>query len=145
MAGSGSSGEPGHREIEGAPEEVDRAALAGELAAEPAEDALGTDQGHPEAVHRHRIVTVVGDIVGERDRGGHLDRARHDRHPDPEASQHRGEAAVEGRHRHRLQGERLGLTEGGPDDQLVTDEVELDLDASVPIRHQGRGQPVAFT
>ena len=73
--GRGPPREPCHRQIERAPEEVDRAALADEARAKLLEDPIGLHEDAPEAVGVLRIVGAVRFVPIEADRIGDLVRA----------------------------------------------------------------------
>ena len=56
-------GEPGHREIEAAPEEMDRARLAEKPGTEQLEDAIRLHERAPEAMGGRRVVSRVDPIL----------------------------------------------------------------------------------
>ncbi len=120
--------------------EVHRAGLAAELAAEPAEHAVRSDQRQPEPVDGVRVVGGVHGVLGERDHLGQLDRGADDRHVDAQPAQRAGELGVEVRDGARAQQHRPALPPGRADGELVRREVEDDLHPTPPVRHERRGQ-----
>src|SRR5258706_2903446 len=68
MARCAASGKTRHRQIEAAPEEVDRARLAEKAGAELLEHAVGVHKDLQEAPHRIRIVRGVRDVLREANR-----------------------------------------------------------------------------
>ena len=65
MGRGGSSGEPRDREIEAAPEEMDRARLADKAAAEELEDAVRLHQCAPEAMGGGRVIGGVRPVLAK--------------------------------------------------------------------------------
>ena len=72
--------EPGHGEVEAAPEEVDGADLADESGSEVMEHSVDLDQAAPEPVHGLGVVTGMVDVFSE---GGVDARHFHRHRPDP--------------------------------------------------------------
>ena len=68
MGRRGPSGEPGHREIEAAPEEMDRARLADKAAAEELEDAIRLHERAPEAMGGGCVISGVDPVLRKADR-----------------------------------------------------------------------------
>jgi hypothetical protein len=67
-------------------------------------------------------------VLGEGDRWIHLVRPRADSCLEPQLRERAHDAVEELRNRHRLHGDRAGATVARADEQLVTDEVELDVE-----------------
>ena len=93
------------RQIEAAPEEVDRAGLTDEAALERLHDPIGLAQAAPEQRCMPRVVGGVLLIDFERHGVQDLVRRRRDPDLDAQAAQPGHQLAVEGRDRHRLEGE----------------------------------------
>src|SRR5688572_17883898 len=120
--------ESGDGEIRGTPKEVDGAALANESAAENLENAIRLHEHAPEAVHRIAVVGLVGAIAFERNRILQLVGAavNLDRYVQPrERVEH---LLVELSDGLRLERHVEKTAVGGPHDELVRDEIELDLE-----------------
>ena len=71
MLGRGPAGEPGGGKVGAAPEELHRARLADEPAAELEHDAMGLLQGEPEPVRGVSVVRAMELVFRKRD--GHRD------------------------------------------------------------------------
>src|SRR5262249_30628646 len=129
------------REIEAAPEEVDRAALADEPRPEDLEDPIHLDQRMPEAARRVRVVCRMPLVLLER--GGIRDLVRHG----PDANRHAElperlhDTGVELRDRSGTQRERAHPAGGGLDQQPMGDEVERDGEARRAVRDGAGRQP----
>jgi len=80
----GPAGKPRHREIEAAPEEMHRAALADEARAELPEHAVALHQRPPEAVRGVRFVVAQHRVLRERRRVRQFIRMDVDFHRDAE-------------------------------------------------------------
>ena len=123
-----------HREIEAAPEELDRARFADEAGLEGLEHAIGLNQRAPQQLRMLRVVRVVPFVQVERDGVGDLHGTGRDRDVDAAASEPRQEVAVEARDRARLEAHREGSRVAVGDVQTVVDEVEVDLELAVAVR-----------
>ncbi len=124
------AGEPCHREIEAAPEEVHRAHLADEARAERFHHPVALHQRAPEFLRESRIVLRVHTVLVERERVRDLVRHGPDVHGDVEPLQQLHEGGVEIHHRHRRERERLDPPVAGLHDQPVLDEVEHDAEGA---------------
>src|SRR5690349_11755594 len=83
-----SAGEARHRQVEAAPEEMDRAALANKSRTKLCEYFVRLLQDAPETVRVFGIIRGVLMILFEGNRIWHFDRDRPDFHLDPKASEH---------------------------------------------------------
>jgi hypothetical protein len=132
---------PRHREIETAPEEMNRACLAEKAAAKELEDAIGLDERAPEAMRGGGVVTSMCVILRKADGIGHLVRQLVDRRFDSDLLQKIHHMAVEIGHRLRLQRHASLFTATGAQNELVTDEVEFDPEDFATDRYRRRAQP----
>src|ERR1051326_534184 len=89
------SGQARHREVEAAPEEVDRADLAEEVAAEFRKDVAGRDEDAPKARDGGGVVRGVLRVFLERDGCGDFGWRRVDRDVDAQLAQCGHPARVE--------------------------------------------------
>jgi hypothetical protein len=135
------TGEASRRQVEASPEEMDRARLAGEAGAEHIEQAVGLDEGVPEALDRFSVVAGVLGVLGERDRDGHLVRPGEERDADAELAEDAHRLGVEARHRPRFEGDDPGVAVRGAHHQCVVEEVKLDVEARRLGVHQRGRQP----
>ena len=116
------------------PEEVDRAGLALEPAAELLEDAVGPVEHVAEALDRAAIPGCVLAVLRERRLDREPERLLPDRDVDPELAQRLVETRVEIGHRNSLgELERPDATVMGANEQRVVDEVEVDLKGRVVV------------
>src|SRR6185437_2887016 len=99
--GSAPAREARYGEIEAAPEEMHRAALADEARAELAEHAVERDQDAPEAFGIDAIVARMDGVALERNRTGHFRRRRVDADLDSGRGEHVHRLAVEVGNAHR--------------------------------------------
>src|SRR5687768_4796220 len=100
MLRGGSSGKPGHSQVDTSPEEMHRAHLAYEASAEFLEDAIGLHERMPEEGSRIRIVARMLLIFLEWYCHFHLDRAGKDPDLDTEFGERLHGLAVEVGDRH---------------------------------------------
>ena len=141
MRRRGATREARHRKIEAAPEEMHRAGLAEEAAAEALEDAVGLEQRAPEAVDRGRVIAGMSAVGIERQRIGDLARPTADADGDAELGeqlQHRG---MKIGYRHRLQRQFAPVAAAGAQFELVRDEVEIDLERLAAERDRRGAEP----
>src|SRR5256714_6324785 len=96
-----SSGKTGHREIEAAPEEMDRAALAHERAARDGEDAGYVHEDLPKLIRGDRVIGVMLEVLIEPDRRRDLDWHRPDLHCQRHVAEESHQLAIELRDRNR--------------------------------------------
>ena len=137
------SGKAGDREVEAAPEEMDRARLAEEAAAEELEDAIGLDERAPETMGRGAVVGSVGAVERKADRVGNLVRCFVDRYRDAEPVQEIDDPTMEGGNSLRRERKRPFLATAGASEEAVADEVELDLEDFVPCGNRRRTKPAS--
>ena len=128
-------------EIEAAPEEVHRARLAGEAAAIGLERHVGASQHLEEAARRVGVVAAVDRVVAERDRLRDLHRRRPDAHVDIELVEERAHLAVEGGDAARPERQRAHAPVADAGDERVVEEVEVELERAVAVRHRRRRHP----
>jgi hypothetical protein len=141
MRGSRAAGEPGDREVGGAPEQMHRAALTDEAGAELLEHPVGLDEDLPEPVGVLAVVGPVRFVLLEGDGILDLVGLRVDLDRQAERRELRHQPAVERRHRLRLERERRGAAAARLHHQAVVDEVEIDLKALGAVRDRRGGQP----
>ena len=135
------SREPGHRQIETAPEEVDGADLADEASPELMEHAVALHQAAPEPVDRLAVIAGVFDVLIEgRVEARHLDRHRPHPRRQPELVEVGHELVVEVGHGPRLELHRPPLPVVGGDAETMVLEVEVDLEGAVAVRDRRRGE-----
>src|SRR2546429_7469802 len=127
MLGGPPPGEAGPGKVAAAPEEVHRAALADEAAAEGREDPVRLHQHTPEAIGVFGIVRRVLPVRVERDRVLELVRRRVNLHLQTQLPQRREELWVEIRYRAWPQRDRPHGALATLDQEPVVDEVEVDL------------------
>src|SRR4051812_13091807 len=95
MLRRGASREPGRREVERTPPEVDRALLADESAPKAFEDAVGMYEATPAHRRVDRVVRRVLLVLGERDGIGNLGGLGKDLDLDPPFAEPGDELAIE--------------------------------------------------
>ena len=137
----GAAGEPGDGQVQAAPEEVDGTDLADEPAPEHLEDPCRLHERLPEPLRLRRVVGRVALVGVERDRTRDLDGHRPDRCGQAELVEERHQFGVEAGHRAGLEGHRRGGAVGDGDVEAVGEQVQVDLEASVPVGDQRRGEP----
>src|SRR6267142_1850552 len=128
-------------QIQPPPEDVHRARLADELAAELLEDVSHALQHPPERRGPDRIVRRVLEILRERDRLPHLHRTLEKSRADAERVQRGLVLPEELRHRPRRQSDPDDSTVARTQLQYVPREVKLDLQRPLPPGHGRRGEP----
>ena len=142
MARRRSAREARRRQIETAPEEVDRAGLADEAGLEALQHAVGLAHRPPQQLRVARVVRAMPLVLVERNGVSDLDRMGRDGDVDAAASKPRHELAIEPRDGTRLEDHREGAGVAVGDVQTVLDEVEIHLERSVPVRDR-RGRQAA--
>ena len=120
------------RQVEAAPEEVDRTGLADEAGPELLQHAVHLDQCLPEQVRVARVVRRVPLVLVERDRIGDLDRTGRDGDVHTPASKPGHEVVVEPCNGPRLELHREGAGVVIGHRQSVVDEVDVDLEGCDP-------------
>src|SRR5262245_51556030 len=135
MLGSSSPGETGNGQIGRAPEKMHRTALTDEARAKLFEDAVCLNQDSPEPVRIVRIVCCVRFVSVESDGIGNLIGFIVDLHIQLKPLHLFREAFVKLRHRLRLKRNCTNPAVAGLDSQLMTYEVEVDLEDSLVIRN----------
>ena len=129
------------RQVERAPEDVYRAGLADEPAAERLEHAVHLDERPPEPAHGVAVIAGVDVVLAERDGVRDLDRHRPDGRGDVERVEHAHDRVVELSDGAGFEVERSNGTGDGGDVESVVDEVEVDLKRRTGgVRHQRRRQ-----
>src|SRR6185437_8588032 len=126
------AGEARHRKIETPPEEVHRARLAEEAAAEELEDAICLNEHAPERVCRARVIGGVDVIAREWNCVRDLVRRLDDAHVDAHAAQELEDPPVKVTDRLRLERQGPFGARARAGDEPVRDEVELDLEDLAP-------------
>src|SRR5580704_4620335 len=132
---------PRHTQVEAPPEKMYRTVFADEAGAEFLKDVLARNQYPKEAVRILRIIRGMLRVGREAHRVRHFDRHRPDFYRDSQRLQGRHEFRIKIGNRLRSQGQSLRRTPTRLDDQLVIDEVELNLEDSVPVRDCRRSEP----
>lgn len=135
--------EPGVRQIEAAPKNVDWAALADESPTELLQDPAGLGEDGPATGGGIRIVRPMLPVVGEGQLVFHLAWHRSDTDVHAQRFEQRSVFAVEVGHGARHQGHGPGDAVTGADLQVVIDEVELHLEETAVVRHGGGGEPAS--
>src|ERR1017187_7692838 len=138
VLGRGAAREARASKIERAPKEVDRAHLASKASAEHVEDPSGLQQDAPESLHVFRVVFPVGKVLIEGN--GLCDFNRH--LPDPDgrlkAIERDHNLLIEICHRRGPKINRGAPVVAGLQYQNMPNEVEIDLQEAVTVRHWGR-------
>src|SRR6516162_9445657 len=106
-------GEAGHREVEAAPKEMDRARLAQKAGAKALEDAIDLHQRAPEAMGSGAVVGSVGVVLRKADGVRHLVRHLVDDHRDADAVEQIDQAVMKVGNRLRLEWELPGIAAAG--------------------------------
>ncbi|MBV8095187.1 MAG: hypothetical protein JO110_18545 [Acetobacteraceae bacterium] len=141
MAGRLPPREPGHREIETAPEEMHRACLAEKPGTKELEDAIGLQERAPEAVGRGGVIASMTSILREADRFEHLVRHLVDRDRDAEAVQEGDRPPMEIGNGLRLERKAPLLAATCAREEAMSDEIELDLEDFAADRDLGGAEP----
>src|SRR5258707_15602111 len=126
MARCAASRKTRHRQIEAAPEEVDRARFAEEAGAELLEHAVGVHKDLQEAPHRIRIVRGVRDVLREANRLRQFVRHLVDGDVNAEVRKIGYHRSIEARHRLSGEGKLPLRAVAGGNAQSLVDEVEVD-------------------
>ncbi len=127
--------------IEGAPEEMNRAALAAEARAETLEDRLDAAERLPVLLHRDRVIARVLPVVREQRRHGALLGHPCDADLDSDRPELPEQRVVKFADRSRRQREGADVPFAVLDDDPVVDEIEVDGQRAVPVGHRARRQP----
>src|SRR5205823_9014096 len=130
----------GDREIEAAPEEMDRARLAEKPRAESREHLVDLHQRLPEAGYLPGIIGGMDAVFLERDRVGDLDRRRPEVRIQVQRAQPADEFGVEIGHRAGAEGNAVAPAVADIDAQAMIDEVETDLEGARAARDRRRRQ-----
>jgi hypothetical protein len=130
------------RQVEAAPEELHRAALADEGTAAVSEHLLDLEQDAPEALRLFAVIAGVHGIILKSDRILDLHRHRADLHWQPHGQQRCGELAVEIRHASRFECQRPLIPIVGAQVETMRNEVEFHAQEAGPVR-QTRGRQTA--
>lgn len=141
VLGRGAPREARAREIESAPEEVDRARLAHEARLVLGEDGVRRDQRLVEAGGRGGVVVAVMLVTLERRTVLDLHRRRPEIDPHLERVQPRDDLLVEARDALRLERDLTQTAHRGRDAHAVIDEIEVELQATAAIGHERGGEP----
>src|SRR5215475_13496611 len=141
MLGSSPPGETSDGQIGGAPEKMHRTALTDEARAKLFEDAVCLDQNSPEPVRVLRIVCCVRFVLVEWYGIGNLIGFLVNLHVQPKPLHLFRQAFVKHRHRLRLKRNCTNPAVAGLDSQLMTDEVEIDLEGPSIIGNRRSGKP----
>ena len=142
MRRRGPAREPGDREVGSAPEEVHRTDLSGEAGPGSRHDAMRVDQRESTRVARSGSRAASYEPCPSSSANGiesstSTGRASIDTWTSRSASA-AIVARVEAGDRARLERDLPAIAVGRPDDELVVDEVELDLEARAPVVHERR-------
>src|SRR6187401_1858561 len=128
MRWCGPPGEPRDRQVEAAPEEVNRTDLADERCTEPVERFVCPDQDVPETPGVLSVVSAAK-IVVERHRGDDFHRNRPDAECDVESREASHHLMVEGLYRQSRQRQGVAPAITRADGKGVIEEVEFELEA----------------
>jgi hypothetical protein len=115
---------------------VDRAALPDEAGAEFLEDAIDLHQCAPEARGEFAIVVMVLSILLEWDPIRHFTRCRMDPDVETKRRERVENLVIEVRHGTRLEGYRSLSSIGRLDQELITEQIEVDLEGSTVVGNQ---------
>ena len=127
------------RQIEAVPEQVRRARLPRETGREPCQHVVGESENPPPALDGLCVIAVVEQVVGERRAVAKVERLRIDRHLDADILERAEELGVELRTRSPVAKREPGLPSlARQNPHTVLDEIELDLDAQIAVRHRAR-------
>ena len=135
------SGEPGHREVEAAPKEMDGARLPQKAGAKELEDAIDLHKRAPEAMGSGGVIGRVGAVLRKADRVRHLVRHLVDDDRDADAVEKIDQPTMEIGNRLRLERKLPCVASAGARDEAVADEVELDLEDFVADRDRRGAEP----
>ena len=133
--------EPGHREIEAAPEEMHQARLAKKPGTKELEDAISLEKRAPEAMGRGGVIASMAAILREEDRVEHLVRHLVDRYCDAEAVQECDRPPMEIGNGLRLERKASLLVATRAREETVSDEIELDLEDFAADRDRRGAEP----
>src|SRR5579883_285796 len=128
-----SAGEPSDRQIEAAPEEMHRAALADEARTKILQNRAGRNENAPEAMRILGIVRFMHFVLRERNRVSDLVRAGMNLYLDTERIELSHQLAIKLGHAPRRQIHSLYGAFAGFDDQLTRDEIEPDFENPAPV------------
>jgi hypothetical protein len=134
-------GEPGHREVEAAPEEMDRADLAQEGAAEELQDTIGLDEREPESMRGVGVIARVNGVIGKGDGIRYFVRRLVDRDFDAHPFQKNGYTVIEVGDALRFERKRLELPIAVPRNKPMVVEIEFDVEDFVAEWDRRRGEP----
>ena len=133
--------EPRHRQIKGAPEQVDRAALAQKPGAETVQHPIALHQGAPVVASDIGVIRTMPSILRKGRRVGHLVRRLIDAAGHAQPCQRARDLGIEVRHGPRFERDPALAPVTDPDDQFAGDEVELHLETDIAMRNEARRQP----
>ena len=141
MYGGRPAGKASAGQIAAPPPEVHRTAFSQERATESLEHVLRLHESAPETLDRVGVVGGVRAILGERNRFHRLDRHRPHLQVDPGVAQQRAVFAVELRYRARAQGEVVLPPVARAQHQIVSEEIELDVEGPRALGNGGGAEP----
>ena len=133
MEGSPSSREARYGEVEGAPEQVYRAALTDKPAAKLFHHAIGLHEDTPKPVSPNTFVGPVSFVLVEPDRLSDLVRFLVDLYAEIELPHLLSEPVIEGRHGLRREGKTSGSPVAGLNRKSMVNKVKVDLKGAGPV------------
>src|SRR5207237_7676626 len=128
-----------YREIEAAPEKMQRTAFAAEPRTKFLENPICLQKHAPEPIGVFRIVCRMFLIAVERDRFQRFVRFHPDLYFNAELSQFTHHLTIKTCHALRLQFDRALVALRGSNAQLMPDKIELDFESARAIRNERRG------
>src|SRR5215469_3206622 len=137
MRGRRTTGKSCHRQIETAPEKMDRAAFAAEPRAKFFEHPIGLKQNAPEPVRVFRIVGAMFLVTIERDRIRNFIRRDVDLDGDTDVAERTHHRSVKIGNTLRLEVNHALPAVAFQNEEIVLDEIEINLE-SIPAMRDGR-------
>ena len=120
---------------------MDRATLADEARAEPAENACGLNEYAPEVLGVLAVVGGVDAILAEADRIGNLIGQFVDTDVDAKLSEGAHDLGIQIGNRARVELDLRSTAVAGRCPQHVIEEIEVELKAAIAVRDRRGGQP----